>query len=249
MDCSLPGSFCPWDYPGKNIGVVCNFLLQGIFQPRDRITSPVTPAIAGRFFITESPGKPLPPCGRPAKSHYRILNGTEAAHAPGNCTLSPLDSASRVTRKEDEEGVMSLPYGSCGPTSKRPCVRTSWWHNCHWGAHKHLHEGAQSRPHHLACFFWTLCPKEVCPLKGGFILIENLLRCCNYKVTSWFGVHISHLPKPSVNGMRFHPKHCVKHWFLDITAAYSMRKEKHGHLSRLHVRDGRLDCELWTFSP
>ena len=22
---------CPWDYPGKNTGVVCHFLLQGIF--------------------------------------------------------------------------------------------------------------------------------------------------------------------------------------------------------------------------
>ena len=32
MDCSLPGSFlCPWDFPGKNTGVGCHFLLQGIF--------------------------------------------------------------------------------------------------------------------------------------------------------------------------------------------------------------------------
>ena len=33
MDCSLPGS-ChgnPWDFPGKNTGVDCHFLLQGIF--------------------------------------------------------------------------------------------------------------------------------------------------------------------------------------------------------------------------
>ena len=29
MDCSLPGS--PWDFPGKNTGVVCHFPLQGIF--------------------------------------------------------------------------------------------------------------------------------------------------------------------------------------------------------------------------
>ena len=31
MDCSLPGSFCPWDSPGKNAGVDCHGLLQGIF--------------------------------------------------------------------------------------------------------------------------------------------------------------------------------------------------------------------------
>ena len=46
--------------------------------------------------------------------------------------------------------------------------------------------------------------------EGEFILIENLLRC--YKVTSWFGVHItSHLPKPSVDGMRSHTKPRVRH--------------------------------------
>ena len=30
MDCSLPGS-SPWDFPSKNTGVGCHFLLQGIF--------------------------------------------------------------------------------------------------------------------------------------------------------------------------------------------------------------------------
>ena len=31
MDCSLPGSFCPWDFSGKNSGVGCNFILHRIF--------------------------------------------------------------------------------------------------------------------------------------------------------------------------------------------------------------------------
>ena len=31
MDCSPPGSFCPWDSPGKSTGVGCHALLQGIF--------------------------------------------------------------------------------------------------------------------------------------------------------------------------------------------------------------------------
>ena len=31
MDCSLPGSFLsPWDFPGKDAGVICHFLHQGI---------------------------------------------------------------------------------------------------------------------------------------------------------------------------------------------------------------------------
>ena len=31
VDCGPPGSSCPWDFPGKNTGVGCHFLLQGIF--------------------------------------------------------------------------------------------------------------------------------------------------------------------------------------------------------------------------
>ena len=31
MDCSPPGSLCPWDFPGKNTGVGCHTRLQGIF--------------------------------------------------------------------------------------------------------------------------------------------------------------------------------------------------------------------------
>ena len=31
MDCSPPGYLCPWDSPGKNTGVGCHALLQGIF--------------------------------------------------------------------------------------------------------------------------------------------------------------------------------------------------------------------------
>ena len=32
MDCSLPGTSVHWDSPGKNIGVGCHAVLQGIFQ-------------------------------------------------------------------------------------------------------------------------------------------------------------------------------------------------------------------------
>ena len=35
MNCSLPGSSCPWDSPGKNTGMGCHFLLQGIFQTQE----------------------------------------------------------------------------------------------------------------------------------------------------------------------------------------------------------------------
>ena len=31
MDCGAPRVLCPWDSPGKNAGMGCHFLLQGIF--------------------------------------------------------------------------------------------------------------------------------------------------------------------------------------------------------------------------
>ena len=36
MDCSLPGILCPWDSPGKNTGVGCHALLQGIFLTQEQ---------------------------------------------------------------------------------------------------------------------------------------------------------------------------------------------------------------------
>ena len=35
MHWSPPGSSCPWDSPGKNTGVGCHFLLQGIFPTQE----------------------------------------------------------------------------------------------------------------------------------------------------------------------------------------------------------------------
>ena len=43
-------------FPGKNTGVGCHFLLQGIFlNPGGK---PASPAMAGGFFTAEPPGKP-----------------------------------------------------------------------------------------------------------------------------------------------------------------------------------------------
>ena len=36
---------CPWDSPGKNTGVGCHFLLQGIFSPPPRGGTPASPAL------------------------------------------------------------------------------------------------------------------------------------------------------------------------------------------------------------
>ena len=50
---------CPWSFPGKNTGVGCHFLLQGILSTPGltESKSPASPALAGRFFTTEPHGK------------------------------------------------------------------------------------------------------------------------------------------------------------------------------------------------
>ena len=57
MDWSLPGSW-PWDYPGKNNGASCHFLLQGIYQPKDQTCASCDSCIIGGFFTTKPQGKP-----------------------------------------------------------------------------------------------------------------------------------------------------------------------------------------------
>ena len=46
---------CRWDPPGKNTGVGCHALLQGIFPTRG--IEPESPVLAGGFFTTEPLGK------------------------------------------------------------------------------------------------------------------------------------------------------------------------------------------------
>ena len=45
---------CPWDSPGKNTGVGCRALLQGIFLIRVEAASLTSPALAGGFFTTST---------------------------------------------------------------------------------------------------------------------------------------------------------------------------------------------------
>ena len=60
MDSSPPGSFVHGDSPGKNTGVGCHFLLQGIFPNLGIEPSfSVTPALVDRFFTTEPPRKSM----------------------------------------------------------------------------------------------------------------------------------------------------------------------------------------------
>ena len=56
MDCSSARPLCPWNFPDKNIGVGCHFLLQGISETQGSNPSLMSLALADRFFTTEPPG-------------------------------------------------------------------------------------------------------------------------------------------------------------------------------------------------
>ena len=74
MGCSPPGS-CPWNFPGKNTGVGCHFLLQGIFSPRNQTRVSCIFCIAGRFFTTEPPGMPMVTSGKRDRGRANIGAG------------------------------------------------------------------------------------------------------------------------------------------------------------------------------
>ena len=64
---------CPSDFPGKNTGVGCHFLLHGICPTQElNLGLPASPALAGRFFTTVTPGK-APRVTWEAFKKYRCL--------------------------------------------------------------------------------------------------------------------------------------------------------------------------------
>ena len=54
MDVSLPGSLCPWDFPGKNTRAGIALLRWGLPNPRIEPESLNSPALAGEFFATST---------------------------------------------------------------------------------------------------------------------------------------------------------------------------------------------------
>ena len=60
--CSLPASSVHGILQAKNTGMGCHFLIQGnLPSSGTEPTSPASPALAGKFFITKPAGKPLKP--------------------------------------------------------------------------------------------------------------------------------------------------------------------------------------------
>ena len=93
---------CPWDSPGKDTGVSCHFLFQGIFPTQGsnqwvESTSPVIPALADRFFTNKPPGKPAGPCWLPLKM-MTFENNFDIIHSQLSSTGPQSVSHSAVSR-------------------------------------------------------------------------------------------------------------------------------------------------------
>ena len=56
---------CPWNFPGKNTGVGCHFPLRVIFPTQGQNLRLASAALAGGFFSTVPPGKPINDVGLP----------------------------------------------------------------------------------------------------------------------------------------------------------------------------------------
>ena len=57
--CKPTRLLCPWDFPGKNAGVGCHFLLQGIFETQGS-NQHLLPGQTGSLPLAPS-GKPIDP--------------------------------------------------------------------------------------------------------------------------------------------------------------------------------------------
>ena len=122
MDCSPPMLFCPWDSPGKNIGVGCHVLLQGIFLTQGSNPHLMSPALAGGFFTCSSTWEAQ------ERGNVLVAQSCPTLCNPMDCSL-PVSSAHGISLARVLEWVaISFSRGS-----SRPRDRT--WVSCIAGRH------------------------------------------------------------------------------------------------------------------
>ena len=91
MDCSLPGSSVHGDSPGKNTGVGCHFLLQGIFP-----TQGLNPAWQAAFFTHQAAREALngeksgPTKDSDKKNEIKLKGQHSSLSRPSDTTLHQL---------------------------------------------------------------------------------------------------------------------------------------------------------------
>ena len=158
MDCSPPGSSVHRDSPGKNTGVCCHALLQGIFQSRDQTQVFCT---ADGFFIVwatrEGGGSGWLPVGSPLVKVAGCTRGMRtvigavsrdpcwwAAYAPRNVgASSQLWDGTRVSciaGKFFTIWVTRKPSPTDTRTSKQACCDTSLWSLGSFSVHQKEHK-------------------------------------------------------------------------------------------------------------
>ena len=90
MDCSPPGSFALEDSPGKNAGVGCHALLQGVL-PKSGI-EPRSPAWQADSLPAEPPGKPSVKSYRSLKYRLRVHGMAAPSSAEGLGEVRQVDA-------------------------------------------------------------------------------------------------------------------------------------------------------------
>ena len=113
MNSSPPGRFlCPWDFPGETTGVGLPFPSSGDL-PGPGI-KPMSPALAGRFFTTEPPGKPI--------RDTKLYRGSKTHHHPSDLKIF------------FSLRLYSIPFGRWALLSEGPGYPSSGpWMPCQWG--------------------------------------------------------------------------------------------------------------------
>ena len=88
MDCSPPGSSVHGDSPGKNTGVGCHALLQGIFPIQGLSQGSLT--LQADSLPTELLGKPFPASGSSPVS-WLFISGGQSIGASASTTVLPMN--------------------------------------------------------------------------------------------------------------------------------------------------------------
>ena len=110
---------CPWDSPGKNTGVGCCFLLQGLFPTQgSNPASLMSPALAGGLFTT------TPQKETPEPRDVKSPRWKDRLHAAESCFRRILPEALFQQEPASLSSLLrdQLPEASCAAT---PPPRTS----------------------------------------------------------------------------------------------------------------------------
>ena len=100
--------FCPCDFRGKNTWTGCHFLLQGIFPAQDSNPHLSFSALAGGFFTTMSPEKPLMTVWSESEGHSAVSDSLQPHglyspwNSPGKNTGVVVISSSRGSSQPRE---------------------------------------------------------------------------------------------------------------------------------------------------